>query len=336
VRAVVTLTIFKEVVGHLVFIHGMPRWIALLTFLCLLVFAPPSIAQASTREQQRAPDGKELKRADAILSKLRRIEEAAEEEEAGAFKKVAGKLYPGLYASVSALRDGDLKTDLSTAVALFESSLRSEVEGESARDCSRELRETYFRLCLQTEGAGRAGLLRAKALLHERRAEAALLYARGNRSADVLDTLSLLRAERATDRALAEEALQVLEEITVEVSGDASAVEGSALAGEHSERPDANLARRLEQLDRLLASLPRNHTRQLLGDAAQAFGDALYWRLKALPARSLVVNVNSFAAPDSLPRFDLRADAAERAERANLRAALKFIRKAKEELRTSN
>ncbi|MDT7688978.1 MAG: hypothetical protein QOE46_1737 [Acidobacteriota bacterium] len=328
--------IFEEVAGHLAFIHDMPRWIALLTLLCLLVFAP-LVAQGSAREH--APDRKELKRAETILSKLRRLEEAAASVEPEAFTKAARKLYPDLYASVSGLRDGDLKTDLSTAVALYESALRAKDIGDVAPDCSRELRETYFRLCREASSGGRAMLLRAKALLHARRAGDALAYARGDRSADVLDSVSLLRAERTTDRALAAEALHVLEEIIVEVGGDTSNVEGSArdaLAGRHSERLDENLAGRLEQVDRILASLPRDHTRQLLRDAAQAFRDALFWRLKAQPARALVVNANSFGAPGVLPRFDLRADDAERAALADQRAALKLIRKAKEELGTRN
>jgi hypothetical protein len=300
----------------LAFTPGMPRRVALLTLLCLLVFAGRA-AHASA--QGKALSGKELKKAEALLSKLRRLEEA----DPDSFTKAAAKLYPGLYASVSGLRDGDLKTDLSTAVALYESALRAGLEGGgAASDCARELRETYARLCRESAGR-RVGLLRAKARLHARRAEAELLYARGERGDATLEALSAIRAERATDRALAEEALYVLEELATK-AGDTRAAAGRV----------ENLTDRFEQLDRILASLPFNRSRRLLGEARDAFRDGLYWQLKAAPARALVVNANSFAEYDALPPLGLRADDADRTALANLRAALKFIGKAKEEIET--
>lgn len=290
----------------------MPLRIALLTLLCLPVFA----AQASA--QERAPGGKELRRVEAVLSEFRRLEATAASEAPGAFGKAARSLYHGLFESVSELSDGDLKTDLSTAAALYESAARA----VGAADCARELREAYARLCEEARG-DRARLLRAKARLHAGRAAAALLYARGARDGETLDALSLIRAERATDRALAEEALRELKELAAALGG-----------GGCDEAPSETLAGSLGQLDRLLASLPRDRTAGLLREARAALRDGLYWRLKAAPARALVVNANSFdaAEPGALPRLGLRADDAGRAARANLRAALKFIGRAEEVL----
>lgn len=295
----------------------MPRWIALLTLLCLPVFAPAG-ARASARG--RAPDdqqqSKELKRAEAVLSKLRRLEAASAPGDGGEFRKAARKLYPGLFEAVSKLRDGDLKTDLSTAAALYESASRA---GVGRADCAHELREAYARLCVET-GGDPARLLRAKARLHAGWAEAALLHARGG--GDAHDSLNLIRAERETERALAEEALLELKEL-------AAGLNAGGLDGSASE----TLPRRLEQLDRLLSSLPRDRAARLLREARDAFRDSLYWRLRAAPA--LVVNVNSLdaARPGVLTRLGLRADDAESAARANLRAALRFIDKAEEALR---
>lgn len=335
----------------------MPLRSSLFTLLCLLVFAHGA-ARASTRAGKELR--KELKRAEAVLSKLRRLEEASASSVPGGFVKAARKLYPGLYANAARLREGDLKTDLSTAVALYESALRAGADA-AAPDCSRELRETYARLCRETIGGGRAGLMRAKALLHARRAEAALRYARGERDAATLEAVSIIRAERVTDSALAEEALLVLEELISEAGGAAWAAEASAhraaatgrsaqpsrevlnrrpsgeaadtqLSNEATDRrPSGEIAGRLEQVERVLASMPRDRARQLLREARDAFRDALYWRLTARPARALVVDANSFAAHGTLPRLGLRADDADRAALANLRAALKLIRKAKEE-----
>jgi hypothetical protein len=293
----------------------MPRRIALLTLLSLHVFA----AQAPA--QERAPGGKELGKAEAVLSRLRRLEAAAASETHGAFGKAARKLYPGLFESVSKLRDGDLKTDLSTAAALYESSLRA----VGAADCARELRDAYARLCVEARGE-RARLLRAKARLHTGWAEAGLLHARGARDRVTLDSLNLLSAERATDRALAEEALREFKELVTTSGGVSDGVTAETLP------------LKLEQLDRLLASLPRDRTALLLREARAAFRDGLYWRLKAGPARALVVNANAFdgAAPGALPRLGLRADDAERAAHANLRAAHKFISRAEEALRLTH
>ena len=311
----------------------MPRRVTLLTLLCLLVLAGRA-AHAST--QGRTHDDKELGKAEAVLSKLRRLEEAA--PDAGSFERAARGLFPKLYASVYGLREGNLKTDLSTAVALYESALRAGAEGGGAApDCSREMREAYARLCL--ESAGRAALLRAKARMHARWAGVELLYARGERGDATLEAHSAIRAERATDRALAEEALHVLEGLAKLSAGDAPAdaeAARRALSDEHEGRAsgkpaaDEDLAGRLEQLDRILASLPRDGARRLLREARDAFRDGLYWRLKAAPAHALVVNANAFAEYGSLPRLGLRADDAVRAERANLRAALRFIGKARE------
>ena len=306
----------------------MPPRLVLLTLLCLLIFSGRG-AHASTREG--APPGKDLKRVEAVLSKLRRLAEASADPEA--FGRTARKLYPGLFASVSKLSDGDLKTDLETSVAFYESALRAGVKG-AAPDCSRELRETYLRLCLEARG-DRARLLRAKALLHARRAEAQLLYARGERGAATLEAMSVVRAERATDRALADEALGELKELAAELeAGAASAAhEGPReLTGARPGRRTEAVAARLEQLDRLLASLPRERASRLLRDSRDAFRDGLYWRLKAAPALALVVDANSFAAHGTLPRIGLGADDAGRAALANLRAGLKFIRRAEEEL----
>lgn len=300
----------------------MPRWIALLTLLCLPVFAPPD-APASARI--RAPDDKqqrkEFKRAEAVLAKLRRLETASSSEapgDAGGFRKAARKLYPGLFEAVSKLRDDDVKTDLSTAAALYESALRA---GGGRADCARELREAYARLCVET-GGDRARLLRAKARLHAGWAEAALLHARGESFAP--GSLNLIRAERDTERALAEEALFGLKELAAVLND-----------GGLDESASETMPRKLEQLDRLLSSLPRDQPARLLREARDAFRDGLYWRLRGTPARALVVNVNSLDAPPGgvLPRLGLRADDADSAARANLRAALRFIDKAEEALK---
>jgi hypothetical protein len=365
----------------------MPRRsIVLLTLVCLFVSAGRA-AHAAPRYQ--ALGGKDLKKAESILSKLRRLEETTASGDSDSFDRAAGRLYPGIFAKVSGLRDGDLKTDLATAVSLYESAFRIRREGGGPPpDCSRELRDSYSRLCRETPGGDPVRLLRAKARLHASWAEMELRYARGDRDAETLDAMSLIRAERGTDLALAEEALHVLKELAEGISTGASALSDSASAsgirvsalndgmsalstgasalrvapstlvvaasalgvGESSARAPArhtppreqagrlseNLSGSLEEIDRILASLPRSRAHQLLHNARDAFRDGLYWRLESLPARALIVSANSFDAPDTLPQTGLRADDADRAELANLRSAFKFIARAEEALQKMN
>ena len=294
------------------FTQRMPRRAFSLTLLSLLVFAGGGDARATSEVKESKKD---LKRAEAVLSKLRRLEETAATADPDAFIKTARKLYPELFSKVAALREGGLKAELTTAVFLYESSLRAS-RHSGAADCSRELRESYARLCLETRDGGRAAILRAKALLHARRAQAELLYARGDRTDITLNAVSRIRAERDTDRALAADALQTLKELAASSSSDDA-------------RPVFD---RLEAVERVLASLPRDRTHRLLREARDAFRDALHWRLKAAPAVALVIDAGSFTPRGELPRLGLRADDATHAAQANLRAALKFIAKAEEEL----
>lgn len=294
----------------------MPRRAFPLTLLCLLVFAAGDAAHAAHEVKESKKD---LKRAEAVLSRLRRLEEASATADPKVFDKAARKLYPGLFSKVAALRDGGLKTELTTAVVLYESSLRASRQG--APDCSRELRESYARLCAETLDAGRPAFVRAKARMHARRAEAELLYARGGRDAATLDAVSRMRAERDTDRALASDALQSLKELVA-----------SAASQPGDARPAPDVVARLDAVDRVLASLPRDRPQQLLREARDAFRDGLYWRHKAAPALALVIDARSFTPRGELPRMGLRADDATRAAQANLRAALKFIDRAEGEL----
>jgi hypothetical protein len=301
----------------------MPRLKILSTALfCLLAF--------NGRAALASSGDKDLKRAEAVIAKLRILEDAAASGDASAYRKTVGKLYPGLFISVSELRDGDLKTDLSTAASLYESATRARGQ---ATDCERELRESYFRLCRENEGGDRASLLRAKARLHERWAEAELNYLRGARDDATLEVVAQIRAERSTDLSLAAEALRALKELADKINNDAKlagreqSLSFTADAAKHSTE---NFSDSLEEVDCILASLPRDAAYRLLSNARDAFRDGLYWQIKTLPSRARVVNANSLAAPDQLQQVGLDADAASRAATDNLRGAQKFVRRAEE------
>lgn len=288
----------------------MPRKVLLLTLFCLLVSAAGRDARAARVEG--AQREKDLKRAEAVVTKLRRLEEAAASSDAGALRKVASKVYPGIFSAVSKLQDSNLKTDLSTAVSFYDSAARG-ANSRTAPDCSREIRGSYARLCREVVAKGdalnsRARLLAAKAVMHTRWAEASLRYARGVRDPATLETLNVVRAERGTDIVLAREALRALKQLT-----------GTPADSD-----------RLEEVGLILESLPRGRVYTLLRNAFDASRDALCWQRRTLPSRALTVSVNSYAAPDPLRVIDTRADEADRAALGNQHAALRFISRAQE------
>ena len=307
----------------------MPRFrILSLALFCLPVFAGHAALAA--------PAEKDARKAETVVAKLRLLDAAAASGDAEAYRKLAGRLFPGLFVSVSEFREGDLKTDLSTAAAFYESALRARGR---ATDCERELRESYFRLCRENKG-DRAALLVAKARLHERWAEAELSYLHGVRDAATLDTLTQVRAERSTDFSLATEALRALKELAENMNASASdgrfsssTAQRFSSSDESARRLAENFSDPLEEVNRILASLPRGPAYTVLGNARDAFRDGLYWQLKTLPSSALVVNATSFADPDPLRQVDLNPDAAARAAADNLRAARRFIRRAEEELK---
>jgi hypothetical protein len=309
----------------------MPRLrTVLLVYICALNFNG-SAARASANDP--TTDGKEIRKADAIVAGLHRLEEASATRDFGLYRKTIEKLYPGLFVSISNLRDGDLKTDLATAAALYEAASRARLDaGTAAPDCSHELRDSYFRLCRET-GDDRTRLLWTKARLHTCWAESLLRYGRGDRSPETLDALARIRAERSIDRMLSEEAVRVLKELASET--DAYAEERAATAADSAQRLSEGFSDSLAEVERILDSLPRDHVRQLLRNAGDAFRDGLFWQSKTLRGRALVVSANSFDAPDTLRQIGLDADTAGRAALSNRRVALRFIRKAEEALAAS-
>lgn len=299
----------------------MPRLRSLLLpFFCLLVFAGHTAHAA-------APRDKDLKKAEAIVAKLQLLEVAADAHDADVYGKAAAKVYPDLFRVVASLPDGDIKTDLSTAAALYELAYRNHASNDDAQpDCAREIRDTYFQLC--RESSDRTRLLLLKAMLHTQWAASAIAYARGDQSEATLESLAWLRAERSTDLALAEEGLRALKELASEITrGDSSAKVRRTTSVDSAHSLDARRAHALTEVERIIASLPRSQVRQMLSNARDAFRDHLFWQLKGAPSRALVVSVNSLDAPDPLRKINLSADDATRAALQNLSGALKFIAK---------
>lgn len=274
--------------------------------------------------------GADLRRAEKVLSKLRLLFNAADADDADAYRDLASKFFPGLFVMVAEMRQSDLSTDLSTAVFLAEELGRKwSAAGAVAADCGRERPDIYLPLCLDLRGGTVRRLLLAKARLHARWAGAALRSCRGESDSETSRALSEMAAARANDVLIAArvvETLKPLEEILRHSApgagrgGRLGMTTAAGFDGSEAEFDDA-----LRVAGDLLAWMPRGQSFYRLSGARQAYADGLSWHLKASRSKSLVVSVNSFA-PDPLKALGLDAGQAGAAAAANWKSAPRLTR----------
>lgn len=295
-------------------------------FLSILIAA---LACGSARAGGLALRDKDVRKGEEIVAALRRMERAADFQ---SYSAAADKLYPGLFAKVSGLREGDLKTDLTTAVFLYEQARHeAETRPGAAFDCAGELREVYAGVCAEEEGATVAGFLRAKARLHTLWADALLSSHRGATDPATLAALAQMRAERGKDMALAEEALAALKALGREVHVYPSLAqfqEREALARVPFERLSEDAASALQKVDRILQSLPRGPVFYPLYHARNFYSDGLFWWRKTHSRKAVVVDVNSFGEPDEARSLNMDAEAVDYTVAINWRNAAGRTRRA--------
>jgi hypothetical protein len=306
------------------------RKATLLSLLLLCPLAPK--AGATPGDVMR---GSELKKAEEVLSRLHHLEEADGTQDAS--RAPRREFYSRLVSKAEALNEGSLKTDLLTAALLYVAADEARRGANSpAPDCEREQREAYRRLCLQTRPADRAQLLRAKARLHTRWAEASLRHLRGSRDAATLAALEEVRAARALDEALAARAVSALNSLAA-LARALTPLEDEAgeltLPRASSGRLSEGFGEAFDTLDAALASLPRGRLYNLLRNARNSYRDGLYWHGKTPQRRSRVVSVNSLDARDESELVRLDGPDADRAALANWRSAERFTRRAEEFIR---
>lgn len=272
----------------------------------------------------------ELRRAEQIIDALRRLDAAARDPRA--YSSAHEKLYPGLHAAADSLSAGDLRTDLSTAVALHDAARRAAAGGPPP-DCDAELRPAYRKLCREESGGGRASLLRAKARLHLDWAEASVDYARGRRDAQTTRALLELRAERALDLALASRAVELLQALERDVNAYPSLAEYEekrAAAGAAPARLEASFAEALGALERLLAALPRGGPVYApLRNARNSYRDGLFWHRLTRGLAARVVTADALADTDTLDAARLDPSAAGYTVVLNWRNARRYTARAR-------
>jgi hypothetical protein len=280
---------------------------------------------------------KDVRRAEQVLEKLRLLgEAAAAREDGGDFRRLARQLYPGLFHTVADMHAGDLKTDLDTAVFLYEDVGRFwSAAGNSAVDCAGERPDLYLPLCLKLAGGTARQLLLAKARLHVRWAAAVVKTYRGEGDGETSRLLSELKAARGRDLLLAarvSETLKSLEGMVNASPGYADYQDNRTEAKVSFERLDAEFADALGRAGVLLGWMPRSPVYYHLSKARRSYGDGLFWYRKVHGAKKMVVS--AAAGFERNPLEDLRLDAAQVGYTvvANWKTAAKYTRMAEQSL----
>ena len=302
------------------------------------VLAAFACAQASAGDAGgQALREKDVRTGEEVVAALRRMERVTDFH---SYDALADKLYPELFAKVSELREGDLKTDLTTAVFLYEQALDEwKMRPGAAFDCAGELREVYARVCAQDKsGATVVGFLRAKARLHTLWADALVRFHKGGTDAATIAALAEMRAERRRDLALAEEALAALKALEQEVHVYSSLAQfqaRAALAKVSFEELSADAASALHKVDRILQSLPRGPLFYPLYHARNFYSDGLFWWRKTHRRKAMVVEVNSFAEPDEARSVNMDPEAIDYTVAINWRNAARRTRRAEQLIATA-
>ncbi|HEY9284225.1 MAG TPA: hypothetical protein VIP46_12295 [Pyrinomonadaceae bacterium] len=279
---------------------------------------------------------KDVRRAEKVVAKLRRLDEAAAARgDAKAYRALAAGFYPGLFVTVADMRESDLKTDLDTAVFLYAKVGQTWFDADSlTADCERERPDIYRPLCLELRGGNLRQLLLSKARLHAGWAESVVKNYRGRGDAGTSRALASMRAARADDQLIAArvvEVLRPLEEMLTVSQSFADYQERRALSRISFDKLEGEFVDALGNATGLLASMSRGPAFYHLSSARDSYRDGLFWYRKVGPARRMVVSANAFGR-DPLREARLDADQVGYTVSVNWKAAAKYTRLAEQSL----
>ena len=297
-------------------------------FLIAFTFAFREAVAWAPADAASAHDA-DARRAEKVLAKLRQLHEAADADDGEAYRALASKFYPELFARVAEIRAGDLSTDLSTAVFLSERLARTWAAAGGEAICQNERPDIYAPLCVELRGGTVRRLLLAKSRLHARWAEAVLKGGRGEADAASARALAEMKAARANDALIAARVVETPRRL--ETMPRSSGEDRRGRFGASGDGDDGSFARALREAAALLAWMPRGATFNQLSNARQAYADGLWWRGRARGAQSLVVSANGFA-PDPLKEMRLDAAQLSAAAASNWRSAGRYTRLAEQSL----
>ena len=300
-----------------------------LRVLLLIILFTSAVASVEAYAGSKTDlSGKEVKRGESIISKL--LELGFAPTDSRTRHKLIQKMYPRLFSEVAELEASDLKTDLTTAVFLYEEAWREESRSGEI-DCAGEPRKVYAKLCAAKQGATISDFLRAKARLHTEWAVAIIGHHRGIVDAATALRLEEIRNERTNDLRLAVQAVAALKTVEQNVRGYESLgelEEHRALATVPFERLSNDVSEMLGSVDRILLSMPRSPLFYSLYHARNSYTNGLFWWQKTHHLKRLVVNANSFTEPADMEASKLDPKVVNYTVAINWRNAIRHTRAA--------
>jgi hypothetical protein len=268
---------------------------------CLVLLAPSAArSQALPYESFGArPRSQDLDRAARVLTRLGMMREAASAPDGKrALRKVSQKIYPGLFVTVAEMRPSELKTELDTAVYLFEGLARMWSSLGADADCDGQRPDTYRPLCRRLhDGSGRE-LLLAKASLHASWAEALLRLHRGRADGDTLALLTRLQKAREYELLIAADVLDVcrrLGDLFPRLASAGGEAQRGATGLPYNRDLSERAVRLLAEAEFSVASLPRSPLRYKVEGALGAYRDGLLWLERLERSNSRVVSVEAMS-----------------------------------------
>lgn len=264
-----------------------------LLLLCLLLFAradaPSQAGHAATLAEGLSND--DVARAEKVLKRLSKMRVAlAEAGKAHGQRRLYQRYYPNLFIIVAQLRESELKTELDTAVFMYERLVRPDGIPDVPAECEHERPDTYGPLCESLPGATVRQVLWVKAELHTRWAEALVKSFRGAADAETRATLNRLAAVRRSDVEIAGLVLENCERAGLILSSHPLFNEGRRGGRDSGSRVRGEAASALLEARRRASSLPRSPLWYRLSNAVSAYEDGLFWLGRLEQAKSPVVS----------------------------------------------
>jgi len=268
--------------------------LALPVLLFLLQVAAPAQIDSSSLS------AKQLTKAENVIVQLEQINAIVANRDFAGYKARVRKLFDSTQGTVSNLPEGDLKTDIATAIYLYESAAvdlnHFEAPESAASKCAIEKPGAYRRLCDSSLGS-RRDLLFAKARLHVMWARAGIELHKTGRSDS--GRPGDREAERENDRALARSvisSLKILESEVVVYNSLGEFEASSTLVRVPVERFTSDLQKVSADVELILSWLPQNKLKNELANALSSYQDGgLWWRRVYQPR---VIDVSNLVSPE--------------------------------------
>lgn len=226
-------------------------------------------------------NAKELSKAEQLIVQLEQLDDFINTgPDSEQYKVRIAKLSDGFGRTVASLPEGDVKTDMATAVYWFAQlglNLNHRTgNASSIMNCANERPGVYQKLCESTSGSVR-DFLWAKSRLHMNWARAGIAFQKTGKVCRPLDDIAV---ERKIDQTLAARVIELLKTLENEVIVYQSLGDFEA-SGKLARVPfpvfKSHLQKASADSEGILSWLPQNTLKVEIGNALHSFQDGAYW-----------------------------------------------------------